>query len=59
MTITLDEFAEIAALKTARMYFPAKTDAESLEMLRAWTEKTLKSEDLRSVDEQQNSVEGK
>jgi hypothetical protein len=56
--MTLDEFAQIAALKLAQMYFPAKTDEESLQMLRMYTDILRISTGAPSVDEQHNCVEG-
>lgn len=52
--MTLEEFAEIANLRLARMYFPAKTDEESLEMLREYAKKLANSSDRREGGEQYN-----
>lgn len=54
--MTLDEFATMADLRVARMFFPAKTDEESLQKLRECAAKLLESGDSHSVDEQQNSA---
>lgn len=52
--MTLDEFAEIANLRLAKMYFPAKSDEESLKMLREHTEKLLRSTVSPEIDERKN-----
>lgn len=55
--MTFDDFAKMANLKLAQMYFPAKTGDESMEMLRICTEILLESGDSPAVDEQQNCAE--